>query len=68
MATDREQGLELMRATAELTHKRDQFVLAMGALEQEIKRTLDWRAWVRRRPGTALIIAFTIGLLAGRRR
>jgi ElaB/YqjD/DUF883 family membrane-anchored ribosome-binding protein len=56
-----------MRATSELTRARDQLVVSMGALEKEITRTLDWRQWIRRRPGTALAIAFTIGLLIGRK-
>jgi len=61
------QRSELMRATSELTRARDQLVVSMGALEKEITRTLDWRQWIRRRPGTALAIAFTIGLLIGRK-
>lgn len=67
MSTEVEQRLELIRATAELTRARDQLVVSMGALEQEITHTLDWREWVRNRPGTALAIAFTVGLLIGRK-
>jgi len=57
---------ELARADAELDQRRDQLVLSMGALEREITRTLDWREWVRRKPGTAFCLAFGLGLLLGR--
>lgn len=67
MLAETGQRSELMRATSELTRARDQLVVSMGALEKEITRTLDWRQWIRRRPGTALAIAFTIGLLIGRK-
>jgi hypothetical protein len=59
---------ELERASAEIVRTRDGLVLAIGALEQEINRTLDWREWVRRWPGTTLALAFGMGLLLGRRR
>lgn len=67
MSTEMERRFELSRATSELTRARDQLVVSMGALEQEIAHTLDWRDWIRCRPGTALAIAFTIGLLIGRK-
>lgn len=69
MPTDRQHGMEseLTRAGAELDRTRDQFVLSMGALEREITRALDWREWVRRKPGRALALAFGLGLLLGRR-
>lgn len=67
MSTEAERRSELMRATSELTRARDELVVSMGALEQEITRSLDWREWVRNRPGTALAIAFTIGLFIGRK-
>ena len=70
MSPDREKemGSEITRASADLDSSRESFVLSMGALEREVTRTLDWRDWVRRRPGTALVLAFGIGLFLGRRR
>jgi hypothetical protein len=67
--TDREQeaDCELARADANLDHTREQFVASMGALEREIARDLDWREWVRRKPGMALALAFGLGLFLGRR-
>jgi hypothetical protein len=64
----REGGSDLERASAEIVRTRDGLVLAIGALEQEINRTLDWREWVRRWPGRMLALAFGVGLLLGRRR
>jgi hypothetical protein len=58
---------ELTRAGAELAHTRDQFVVSMGALEREISRDLDWREWVRRKPGMVLALAFGLGLFLGGR-
>jgi len=67
LPTDKERRAELMCASKELIRMREQFVLSMGTLEQEIKRKLDWRRWVRCHPGTALAIAFTIGIAIGRK-
>ena len=58
---------EVARADAELDERRDQFVVSMSALEREVTRTLDWREWIRRRPGTALCLAFGLGIFLGRR-
>jgi hypothetical protein len=67
--TDGEQDkdAELSRASAELDHTREQFVVSMSALEGEVTRTLDWRQWVRRKPGLAVALAFGLGFLLGRR-
>jgi hypothetical protein len=65
--TKQEQDTELDRASLELEHSREKIVLSMTALEREITRTLDWRAWVRRRPGMALAFAFALGIVLGRR-
>ena len=69
MPTDGEQDkdAELSRASAELDHTREQFVVSMSALEGEVTRTLDWRQWVRRKPGLAVALAFGLGFLLGRR-
>jgi hypothetical protein len=56
------------RAVAELAESRDKFTLSMSALERGVARSFDWRAWVGRKPGTALALAFGLGLLLGRRR
>jgi len=67
--TDGEQDkdAELSRASAELDHTREQFVVSMSALEGEVTRTLDWRQWVRRKPGLAVALAFSLGFLLGHR-
>jgi hypothetical protein len=58
---------ELARAVADLACSRERFALSMGALEQKITRTFDWREWVRRRPGMTLALAFALGAFLGRR-
>jgi len=67
--TSEKQGkdAELSRASAELDHTREQLVVSMSALESEVTRTLDWRQWVRRKPGLAVALAFGLGFLLGRR-
>jgi hypothetical protein len=57
---------EMARAEAELVHARERLALSMGKLEREVKRTLDWREWVRRRPVPTLALAFGLGFLLGR--
>jgi ElaB/YqjD/DUF883 family membrane-anchored ribosome-binding protein len=58
----------LVRAAAELEDARDRFSSSMTALERHVARSFDWREWVRRKPGTALALAFGLGLFLGRRR
>jgi hypothetical protein len=58
---------DLSRAGADLECAREKFVLSLGAVEHEIKRALDWREWLRRRPGIALTLAFALGAFLGRR-
>ena len=55
------------RAVAELEEARDRFSLSVSALERGVARSVDWRAWVGRRPGTALALAFGLGIFLGRR-
>ena len=56
------------RAVAALEEARDRFSLSVSALERGVARSVDWRAWVGRRPGTALAIAFGLGIFLGRRK
>jgi hypothetical protein len=56
------------RAVAELEDARDRFSLSVSALERGVARSVDWRAWVGRRPATALALAFGLGILLGRRK
>lgn len=58
---------ELARAASELDRARNKFVLSMGAVERDVARKLDWRGWVRRRPGPLLALAFAVGVFLGRR-
>lgn len=60
-------GQELVRlAEAEIAETRARVAAAVGALERELSRTLDWREWIRRRPEQALALAFGVGWLLGR--
>jgi hypothetical protein len=63
--TKSKEDTELARASSELERTRVKFVLSMGAVEHEISRTLDWRAWVRRRPGMAMALALGLGIFLG---
>jgi hypothetical protein len=65
---DHESDAGVARAVVELEDARDRFSLAMSALERGVARSVDWRAWVGRRPGTALALAFGLGVFLGRRR
>jgi len=65
---DRDSDAGVARAVVELEDARDRFSLAVSALERGVARTVDWRAWVGRRPGTALALAFGLGVFLGRRR
>ncbi len=61
-----EGALELAQASADLVRARDRAALSLSALEREVTRAFDWREWVRRRPGTALALAFGLGFLLSR--
>ena len=63
---DRESDAAVARAVAELEDARDRFSLSMIALERGVARSFDWRAWVGRKPGTALALAFGLGIFLGR--
>ena len=65
---DRQSDAAVTRAVAELEDARDKFSLSMIALERGVARSFDWRTWVGRKPGTALALAFGLGILLGRQR
>ena len=65
---DRKTDAAVARAVAELADARDKFSLSMGALERDVARSFHWRAWVGRKPGIALALAFGLGIFLGRRR
>jgi hypothetical protein len=46
---------------------REQIATSAAALRQEMALRFDWREWVRRRPGAAVLGAFGIGLFIGSR-
>jgi hypothetical protein len=57
---------EVAAAEAELAWARETMLRSVADLQREIVHTLDWRAWVRRRPVLAVVAAFGIGVLFGR--
>lgn len=65
---DIENNAAVVRAVAELEDARDRFSLSMTALERHVARSFDWREWVRRKPGTALALAFGLGFFLGARK
>jgi hypothetical protein len=65
---DLETDAAVARAVVELEDARDRFSLSVSALERGVARTVDWRAWVGRKPGTALALAFCLGIFLGRKR
>ncbi|MGD0835341.1 MAG: hypothetical protein ABSB49_01695 [Polyangia bacterium] len=67
-AEQRESDFRLARAAEALADTRDRFVVTITTLECEITHALDWRAWVRRRFSLAMVLAFGVGLLLGRKR
>ena len=70
MPADHDRGSDaaVARAVAELQDARDKFSLSMTALERGVARSFHWRTWVGRKPGTALALAFGLGILLGARR
>ena len=65
---DRERDAAVALAVAELEDARDNFALSMTALERGVADSFHWRTWVGRKPGTALALAFGLGILLGARR
>jgi hypothetical protein len=52
----------------QLATTRAEIESTIGALRGVMSESLDWRAWVRRRPWPALLIAAFIGYRVGRGR
>jgi hypothetical protein len=63
----RQRDPAFLRAEADIAEARERVALSVMKLEQELSRAIDWREWVRRRPGRCLTAAFVVGWLLGRR-
>jgi hypothetical protein len=56
---------ELARAEAEVEKAREVVASSVMALQQELARTFDWRAWVAKRPYVAVGAVFFLGVALG---
>jgi len=52
----------------EIERARQEIHTSMAELRQEVATAVDWRQWVRARPGLCLGAAFAIGFYLGHRR
>lgn len=52
---------------AEIERARAQIQSSVVALKHEMSRAVDWREWVRRRPGLCLGAAVALGVYLGYR-
>lgn len=59
---------ELARAEADIERTRERVATSVMALREQVARQVDWREWVRSRPGTFLAGAFVVGFILGQRR
>jgi hypothetical protein len=59
---------ELERAEADIERTRERVATSVMALREQVARQIDWREWVRQRPGTFLAAAFAVGFIWGQRR
>jgi ElaB/YqjD/DUF883 family membrane-anchored ribosome-binding protein len=57
---------EIRRAEAEIARARDAVATKVMALQHELARTFDWRAWVAARPYSAVGAALLVGAILGR--
>lgn len=57
---------DIARAEADIERARQAVASSMLALQRELARTFDWRAWVAARPYLAVGTALAIGALLGR--
>ena len=53
---------------AEIERARQEIQASVVELRQEVATAVDWREWVRRRPGVCVGAAFMIGFYLGSRR
>lgn len=58
---------ELLRTEAEIARTRQAIASSLAALQRELSQRFDWHTWVRARPILAVVTAFGIGALLGRR-
>jgi hypothetical protein len=60
---------EVAAAEARIVQDRERVTRSMLALRREVRRRLDWRAWVQRwaneRPGALMGGALAVGLVLG---
>lgn len=56
---------EIQSAEAAIARARDAVTTSVTALQRELARTFDWRAWVAARPLEAVGVAFVVGVLLG---
>ncbi|MGA9521781.1 MAG: hypothetical protein WBV82_09965 [Myxococcaceae bacterium] len=52
----------------DIEQARQEVAESLAELRIEVSRSVDWREWYRRRPGTILIGAFMVGFMIGYRR
>jgi hypothetical protein len=57
---------EIRRAEAEIARARNAVAASVSALQRELARAFDWRAWVAARPLAAVSAALVAGVLLGR--
>ncbi|MBI3722496.1 hypothetical protein HY251_00855 [bacterium] len=59
---------ELIRTEESVARARADVALSLAALRQELRRRLDWHAWVARNRVVVLGLAFGLGFYIGSRR
>jgi hypothetical protein len=57
---------EIRRAEADIARARDAVAAKVLALQHELARAFDWRAWVAARPYSAIGAALLVGAMIGR--
>jgi hypothetical protein len=60
--------VELLELEAQIAGARERLALSANALQRQLTEATDWRAWVRRKPGLTLALAFGLGVTLGRGR
>ena len=62
------EDLRVAEARARLIRAREHTHDALAALRTDLAEQIDWRTWVRARPGLFLTAAFFAGFFLARRR